>query len=137
MQLQYLNGIYPDAQSALFGTVQQQLLRTQTDVDNVVGGFDLDNYQGLNTAADTEKLRAYLIRTKRIADQSPALIQSTRNPETFSQMCAYVLQYWDTAEREQAALLMAQKERQQTEIAGLCCTLLSRANNKLRHGLEP
>ena len=165
MQLQYLNGIHPDAQSVLFGTEQQQLLRTQTDVDNVVGGFDLDNYQGLNTAADTEKLRAYLIRTKRIADQSPALIQSTRNPETFSQMCAYLLQYWDTAERERAALLMAQKERQlfsrgmirraegdefgseffkaiymmlrpQTEIAGLCGTLLTRVKNKLRHSIR-
>lgn len=112
MQLQYLNGISLGATQTLFDSVQHQLLHTRNDVDSVVGGFDLDNYEGLNTAADTEKLRNYLIRTKRIADQSPALIQSTRNPETFSQMCAYILQYWDTAEREQVALLMAQKEKQ-------------------------
>ena len=162
MQLQYLNGITLGATQTLFDSVQHQLLHTRADVDSVVGGFDLDNYEGLNTAADTEKLRNYLIRTKRIADQSPALIQSTRNPETFSQMCAYILQYWDTAEREQAALLMAQKEKQlfdhgmirrvdgdefgseffkalymmlrpQSEIAGLCgATILRRAKGKLR-----
>lgn len=162
MQLQYLNGISLGATQTLFDSVQHQLLHTRADVDSVVGGFDLDNYQGLNTAADTEKLRNYLIRTKRIADQSPTLIQSTRNPETFSQMCAYILQYWDTAEREQAALLMAQKEKQlfdhgmirraegdefgseffktlymmlrpQSEIAGLCgATILRRAKGKLR-----
>lgn len=166
MQLQYLNGISLGATQTLFDSVQHQLLHTRADVDSVVGGFDLDNYQGLNTAADTEKLRNYLIRTKRIADQSPALIQSTRNPETFSQMCAYILQYWDTAEREQAALLMAQKERQlfahgmirrvegdefgseffkalymmlrpQSEIAGLCgATILRRAKNKLRSSIR-
>ena len=113
MQLQYLNGISTiNAPRFLYDSVQHQLLHTRADVDSVVGGFDLDNYQGLNTAVDTEKIRAYLVRTKKIADQSPALIQSTRNPETFSQMCAYILQYWDTAEREQAALLMAQKEKQ-------------------------
>ena len=162
MQLQYLNGISTiNAPRFLYDSVQHQLLHTRADVDSVVGGFDLDNYQGLNTAADTEKIRAYLVRTKKIADQSPALIQSTRNPETFSQMCAYILQYWDTAEREQAALLMAQKEKQlfahgmirraegdefgseffkalymmlrpQSEIAGLCGTVLKRAKGKLR-----
>lgn len=162
MQLQYLNGISLGATQTLFDSVQHQLLHTRADVDSVVGGFDLDNYEGLNTAADTEKLSNYLIRTKKIADQSPALIQSTRNPETFSQMCAYILQYWDTAEREQAALLMAQKEKQlfdhgmirrvdgdefgseffkalymmlrpQSEIAGLCgATILRRAKGKLR-----
>ncbi len=166
MQLQYLNGISLGATQTLFDSVQHQLLHTRADVDSVIGGFDLDNYEGLNTAADTEKLRNYLIRTKRIADQSPALIQSTRNPETFSQMCAYILQYWDTAEREQAALLMAQKEKQlfdhgmirrvegdefgseffkalymmlrpQSEIAGLCgATILRRAKNKLRSSIR-
>ncbi len=166
MQLQYLNGISLGATQTLFDSVQHQLLHTRADVDSVVGGFDLDNYEGLNTAADTEKLRNYLIRTKRIADQSPALIQSTRNPETFSQMCAYILQYWDTSEREQAVLLMAQKERQlfahgmirrvegdefgseffkalylmlrpQSEIAGLCgATILKRAKNKLRSSIR-
>ncbi len=166
MQLQYLNGITLGATQTLFDSVQHQLLYTRADVDSVIGGFDLDNYQGLNTAADTEKLRNYLIRTKKIADQSPALIQSTRNPETFSQMCAYILQYWDTAEREQAALLMAQKEKQlfdhgmirraegdefgseffkalymmlrpQSEIAGLCgATILRRAKNKLRSSIR-
>ena len=162
MQLQYLNGISLGATQTLFDSVQHQLLHTKADVDSVVGGFDLDNYEGLNTAADTEKLRNYLIHTKKIADQSPALIQSTRNPETFSQMCAYILQYWDTTEREQAALLMAQKERQmfahgmirrvegdefgseffkalymmlrpQSEIAGLCgATILKHVKGKLR-----
>ena len=91
MQLQYLNGISLGATQTLFDSVQHQLLHTKADVDSVVGGFDLDNYEGLNTASDTEKLRNYLIRTKRIADQSPALIQSMRNPETFSQMCAFGL----------------------------------------------
>lgn len=166
MQLQYLNGISLGTTQTLFDSVQHQLLHTKADVDSVVGGFDLDNYEGLNTASDTEKLRAYLIRTKKIADQSPALIQSTRNPETFSQMCAYILQYWDTSEREQAVLLMAQKERQlfahgmirrvegdefgseffkalylmlrpQSEIAGLCgATILKRAKNKLRSSIR-
>ena len=166
MQLQYLNGISLGATQTLFDSVQHQLLHTRADVDSVVGGFDLDNYEGLNTASDTEKLRAYLIRTKKIADQSPALIQPTRNPETFSQMCAYILQYWDTSEREQAALLMAQKERQlfahgmirrvegdefgseffkalymmlrpQSEIAGLCgATILRHAKNKLRNSIR-
>lgn len=80
MQLQYLNGISTtNAPRFLYDSVQHQLLHTRADVDSVVGGFDLDNYQGLNTAADTEKIRAYLVRTKKIADQSPALIQSTRN----------------------------------------------------------
>lgn len=162
MQLQYLNGIAAAEPQSLFESVQSQLLHTGADIDSVVGGFDLDDYQGLNDTADTEKMRAYLLRTKKIADESPALIQSVRNPETFSQMCAYLLQYWDTAEREQAALLMAQKEkrlfesgmirrvegdefgseffkalylmlRPQSEIAGLCgATILRRLKGKVR-----
>ncbi|MGN0029710.1 MAG: hypothetical protein ACI35Q_08310 [Marinilabiliaceae bacterium] len=162
MQLQYLNGTAAAEPQTLFDSVQSQLLHTGADIDSVVGGFDLDDYQGLNDTADTEKLRAYILRTKKIADESPALIQSVRNPETFSQMCAYLLQYWDTAEREQAALLMAQKEkrlfesgmirrvegdefgseffkalylmlRPQSEIAGLCgATILRRLKGKVR-----
>lgn len=124
IDIQYLNGI--DTMTAVrymageqaqrltsgFGTVGalESLHSQQRNIDAVTTGEDLTDYTGTNNTDDCEALRNYLCRTKAVVDGSPALLQSYRNPEQFSDMLDYVLRYWDTADRENAVRLMAKQE---------------------------
>lgn len=80
------------------------------DIDTVMNGYDLIGIKGDGSVEDTEKLRAYLLRTKSVVDRYPQAICGYQNPETFSKMLGYVLTQWDTANREQALEDVANEE---------------------------
>ncbi|MBR6266094.1 MAG: hypothetical protein IKR66_05840, partial [Bacteroidales bacterium] len=80
------------------------------DIDTVMNGYDLLGIKGDGSVEDTEKLRAYLLRTKSVVDRYPQAICGYQNPETFSKMLGYVLTQWDTANREQALEDVANEE---------------------------
>ena len=80
------------------------------DIDTVLNGYDLLGIKGDGSVEDTEKLRAYLLRTKSVVDRYPQAICGYQNPETFSKMLGYVLTQWDTANREQALEDVANEE---------------------------
>lgn len=85
---------------------------TIDNIDTLVNGYDLAGFQGDGSVEDSEKLRSYLVRTKIVADKYPQSIRDYQNPQDFSKMLGYVLQHWDTANREAALdAMVAEEER--------------------------
>lgn len=131
INIQYLNGIDSITDTAPQPAVRRMLddyerrtiggfdtigaladLQSQrNNIDAIINGTDVDDYSGLNNVDDIESIRNYLIRTKEVVDRTPALVQSYRNPETFSNMLDYIIRYWDTAEREKAVENMSNQEK--------------------------
>lgn len=111
--IQFLDGI--DEQETQVLSFVGSLMNGYTpdvidDIDTVMNGYDLIGIKGDGSVEDTEKLRAYLLRTKSVVDRYPQAICGYQNPETFSKMLGYVLTQWDTANREQALEDVANEE---------------------------
>lgn len=79
--------------------------------EDIAHGVDFKGFSGNGTIADEEMLRNHLIRTKEIADQAPSMVATYQNPQTLSNMIGYVLNRWDTPEREDAIDYMIAEER--------------------------
>ena len=82
------------------------------EIDTVLKGLDFYNLDGTGTIEDEEKLRNYLQRTKSIIDTTPQTVAGYYKPNQLSGMIGYVLNRWDTAEREEALDKMAGMEEQ-------------------------
>ena len=82
------------------------------DIDTVLKGLDFYNLDGTGTIEDEEKLRNYLQRTKSIIDTTPQTVAGYYKPAQLSGMIGYVLNRWDTSEREEALDKMAGMEEQ-------------------------
>lgn len=137
--IQILDGIenktlhYPDGRSkrrqrrsmlANFTPSQREEFSKQTrgitariadDTDTVVKGLDFAGFAGSGSIDDDEMAYNYLLRTKNIVDNSPQVIAGYTNPGLFSQMLGYVIENWDTANREGAIIRMANEENKLIE----------------------
>lgn len=130
MILQYLNGIdtaggrAPGSGTAWYAVEQpvgglldydmagvRAMDAYKADIDELTDGRGLDGYRGINGVEDIELVRSYLVKTKNAVDNVPQLVQAYANPEEFSNMLDYVLRYWDTEQRENAARKMAAREQ--------------------------
>lgn len=117
--IQFLDGIDEhDEQTRLFiGSVMNGYTADVIDdIDTVMNGYDLLDLKGDGSIEDSEKIRNYLLRTKSVVDRYPQSVCGYQNPTTFSRMLGYVLEHWDTANREDALDNMADEE---TRLAGL------------------
>ena len=80
------------------------------EAKSVAGGYDFAGFKGDGSASDDEMLRAHLERTKRVVDAAPAFVSAYGNARQLSGMLGYVLDRWDTADREAAIDGMAELE---------------------------
>ncbi len=80
------------------------------ETESVSHGYDFAGFAGDGGVADDEMIRSYLVRTKRVVDASPATVSAYQNPAELSGMIGYVLDKWDTPDREDAISEMAERE---------------------------
>lgn len=83
---------------------------TIENIDTLINGYDLVGFKGDGSVDDSEKLRSYILRTKVVAEKYPQSVREYQNPEQFAKMLGYVLQHWDSANRESALEAMANEE---------------------------
>ncbi len=81
------------------------------NIDTVLKGLDFAGFEGNGSIEDDEMLLNHLVRTKYITEQAPQTIAGYQNPKMFNKMLGYVIDYWDTPDRE-AALDIAAKEEE-------------------------
>ena len=84
---------------------------TFKSIDAVVNGLDFIGYVGDGSIEDSEMLRSHLVRTKNIVDSAPQMFAGYQQPQQLSQMLGYVIEHWDTPDREAAIDNMAREER--------------------------
>lgn len=80
------------------------------ETESVSRGYDFAGFAGDGGVADDEMIRSYLVRTKQVVDASPATVSAYQNPAELSGMIGYVLDKWDTPDREDAISEMAERE---------------------------
>lgn len=80
------------------------------DADTVAAGYDFAGFAGDGGVADDEMTRQYLLRTKSVVDSCPGMVAAYQDPAELSGMIGYVLDRWDTPEREEAIEEMADRE---------------------------
>ena len=80
------------------------------DADTVAAGYDFAGFAGDGGVADDEMTRQYLLRTKSVVDSCPGMVAAYQDPAELSGMIGYVLDKWDTPEREEAIEQMADRE---------------------------
>ncbi len=81
------------------------------DADTLAAGYDFAGFEGDGSVADEEMVRSYLVRTKRVVDDCPSMVSAYQSPAELSGMLGYVLDRWDTTDREAAISEMADREQ--------------------------
>lgn len=84
---------------------------TFKNIDAVVNGLDFIGYVGDGSIEDSEMMRSHLVRTKKTIDSAPQMFAGYQEPHQLSQMLGYVIERWDTPDREAAIDNMAREER--------------------------
>lgn len=84
--------------------------KTMRNIGYVTKGLDFVGYIGDGSIPDSEMIYNHLLRTKQIVDSAPQVVAIYQNPQQFSQMLGYVIEHWDSANREQALDNMANEE---------------------------
>ncbi len=79
--------------------------------EDIANGNDFRGFNGDGSVADEEMIRTHLMRTKEVADAAPSMVATYGNPQTLSNMIGYVLNRWDTPEREEAIDYMIAEEK--------------------------
>jgi len=105
----------PSQREEFFKQTRGITARIADDTDTVVKGLDFAGFAGSGSIDDDEMAYNYLLRTKNIVDNSPQVIAGYTNPGLFSQMLGYVIENWDTANREGAIIRMANEENKLIE----------------------
>lgn len=101
----------PLAMRKRFNTFRQEYPKqVASDVDSVLKGLDFAGFAGNGSVEDDEMLLNHLVRTKYIAERSPVAISGYQNPAAFNQMLGYVIDNWDTPDREKALEIAAVEE---------------------------
>jgi hypothetical protein len=80
------------------------------NIDTVLKGLDFAGFAGDGSIEDDEMLLNHLVRTKYIAEQAPQTIAGYQHPKMFNKMLGYVLDHWDTPDREAALDIVASEE---------------------------
>ena len=81
------------------------------NIDNVLKGLDFAGFEGNGSIEDDEMLLNHLVRTKYIVENAPQSIAGYQNPKMFDKMLGYVIDHWDSPDRE-ATLDIAAKEEE-------------------------
>lgn len=105
----------PSQREEFFKQTRGITARIADDTDTVINGLDFAGFSGSGSIDDDEMAYNYLLRTKNIVDNSPQVIAGYTNPGLFSQMLGYVIENWDTANREGAIIRMANEENKLIE----------------------
>lgn len=92
---------------------------TFRNIDAVVNGLDFIGFAGDGSIEDSEMLRSHIVRTKNVVDSAPQAFAGYQQPHQLSAMLGYVLDYWDTPDREAAIDNMAREERKLMAIGAI------------------
>ena len=84
--------------------------KTVNNIGYVSKGLDFVGYLGDGSIEDSEMVYNHLLRTKQIVDSAPQAVALYQNPQQLSQMLGYVIDNWDSANREKAIDNMAREE---------------------------
>ena len=93
--------------------------QTYKNIAAVVDGLDFVGYAGNGSIEDAEMMRSHIVRTKNIVDAAPQAFVSYQNPRELSGMLGYVIDNWDSANREAAIDNMAREERRLIAIGAI------------------
>lgn len=93
--------------------------QTYKNIDAIVNGLDFIGYVGNGSIEDSEMMRAHIVRTKNVVDSAPQAFVSYQNPRELSGMLGYVIDNWDSANREAAIDNMAREERKLIAIGAI------------------
>ena len=80
------------------------------NIDTVVKGLDFAGFEGNGSIEDDEMLLNHLVRTKYIVEHAPQMVAGYQNPKMFNKMLGYVIDHWDTPNREAALDIAASEE---------------------------
>ena len=80
------------------------------NIDTVLKGLDFAGFEGNGSIEDDEMLLNHLVRTKYIVEHAPQTIAGYQNPKMFDKMLGYVIDHWDTPNREAALDIAAREE---------------------------
>ena len=84
--------------------------KTVRNIGYLTKGLDFVGYQGNGSIEDSEMIYNHLLRTKQVVDAAPQAVAVYQNPQQLSDMLGYVIDNWDSANREQAIDNMAREE---------------------------
>ena len=93
--------------------------KTFKNIDAVVKGLDFIGFAGDGSIEDSEMLRAHIVRTKDIIDSAPQMFNGYQQPRQLSSMLGFVIDAWDTPDREAAIDNMAREERKLMAIGAI------------------
>lgn len=93
--------------------------KTFKNIDAVVNGLDFIGFAGDGSIEDSEMLRSHLVRTKDIIDSAPQMFNGYQQPRQLSSMLGFVIDAWDTPDREAAIDNMAREERKLMAIGAI------------------
>ncbi len=142
IDIQLLNGVYDgplDArQKAAYARMRahgkqqseqrrKAILAQSKGIDNVTAhkamavaaGSDFAGFSGDGSEEDAEKVRTYLAHTKEVIDVMPQAVSGYGKAEQMSKMLGYVLDRWDTPEREEALDKMIEAEQQMVGLGAI------------------
>ena len=80
------------------------------NIDTVLKGLDFAGFEGNGSIEDDEMLLNHLVRTKYIVENAPQTVAGYQNPKMFDKMLGYVIDHWDTPDREAALDIAANEE---------------------------
>ncbi|MBR2195879.1 MAG: hypothetical protein IJ911_09725 [Salinivirgaceae bacterium] len=84
--------------------------KTVRNIGYISKGLDFVGYHGDGSVEDQEMIYNHLLRTKQVVDSAPQAVAVYQNPQQLSDMLGYVLDNWDSANREKAIENMAREE---------------------------
>jgi hypothetical protein len=93
--------------------------RVSNDIDTVLKGLDFAGFEGNGSVEDEEQLLNHLVRTKTIAERTPIAVAGYQNPADLVDMLGYVIQHWDTANREEALNNAAAEEERLMRVGAI------------------
>ena len=114
MNIAFLDGVN-SVQSTAQAQMRAMMSRGYSEqvansIDNISAGYDFANIKGDGGIEDQEAIYNYLVRIKSVVEASPSVAYGYQDPKQLLKMLQFVINNWDTANRENAIEQMAQEE---------------------------
>jgi hypothetical protein len=112
LDIAYLNGIGGDDRASAIKRYATNGYNDQieNEITLLTEGHDFSGVDASDQIASDEAIHSHLVRLYGIVDKCPQLISGYQDPKNFKRMLGYVLNNWDSSNREQAIEDMAREE---------------------------
>lgn len=112
LDIAYLNGVGGNDRNAAIKRYATRGYNDQieNEITLLTEGHDFSGVDADDQLASDEAIHSHLVRLYGIVDKCPQLVSGYQEPTNFKRMLGYVLNHWDSAEREDAIDAMAKEE---------------------------